>query len=163
MFDQDGKSHISLADLQSILYSAFSMPPDEVKVLFDKIDSKKQGHITFDELKSYAAQKPEYEKIFSVYHELKILKNNVELEKLASETSMSMRSSAAAAATNSFDKNNNPLVNSAESNTSLTKRPQSDRTRDEKSIVGEQNIPHIDSFESNKDDAPVKRNELKND
>ena len=47
MFDQDGKGHISLADLQSILYSAFAMPPDEVKKFFEKIDAKHDGLITF--------------------------------------------------------------------------------------------------------------------
>lgn len=47
MFDQDGKGHISLSDLQSILYSSFSMPSDEVKILFSKIDTKNDGLITF--------------------------------------------------------------------------------------------------------------------
>ena len=47
MFDKDGKGHISLVDLQSILYSSFSMPPEEVKVLFAKIDTKNDGLITF--------------------------------------------------------------------------------------------------------------------
>ena len=50
MFDHDGKGHISLADLQSILFSAFSMPADEVQRFFEKIDSKKDGLITFGKL-----------------------------------------------------------------------------------------------------------------
>lgn len=47
MFDQNEKGHINLADLQAILYSAFSMPPNEVKKLFEKINSKNDGFITF--------------------------------------------------------------------------------------------------------------------
>lgn len=47
MFDKDGKGHISLADLQSILYSAFAMSSEEVKKLFEQIDHKNDGLITF--------------------------------------------------------------------------------------------------------------------
>jgi Ca2+-binding EF-hand superfamily protein len=47
MFDKDEKGFISLADLQSILYNAFTMNPNEVEVLFNKVDTKKDGLITF--------------------------------------------------------------------------------------------------------------------
>jgi Ca2+-binding EF-hand superfamily protein len=47
MFDNEKKGYISLKDLQTILYSAFSMSPEEVEVLFKKIDSKNDGLITF--------------------------------------------------------------------------------------------------------------------
>ena len=46
MFD-NGKGYISLHDLQSILYSAFSMSPEDVSVLFKKIDIKNDGLITY--------------------------------------------------------------------------------------------------------------------
>ncbi len=47
MFDKEGKGYISLSDLQSILYSAFSMGPSEVEILFKKVDAKNDGLITF--------------------------------------------------------------------------------------------------------------------
>jgi Ca2+-binding EF-hand superfamily protein len=47
MFDNEKKGYISLKDLQAILYSAFSMPSEDVEVLFKKIDSKNDGLITF--------------------------------------------------------------------------------------------------------------------
>ncbi len=47
MFDKEGKGYISLSDLQSILYSAFSMGPSEVEILFKKVDIKNDGLITF--------------------------------------------------------------------------------------------------------------------
>ena len=53
MFDKDGKGYISLSDLQSILYSAFSMGPSEVEVLFKKVDTKNDGLITFGKLYFY--------------------------------------------------------------------------------------------------------------
>ncbi len=46
MFD-NGKGHITVTDLQSILYSSFSMNPEEVEVLFKKIDKKNDGLITY--------------------------------------------------------------------------------------------------------------------
>lgn len=84
MFD-NGKGHITVSDLQSILYSSFSMSPEEVEALFKKIDTKNDGLITYDEFKSYAAEKPEYAQIFLIYNELKILNNNLELDRLADE------------------------------------------------------------------------------
>ena len=36
-----------------------------------------------DEFKSYAALKPEYARIFLVYNEIKILRNNIDIERLA--------------------------------------------------------------------------------
>jgi lysophosphatidylcholine acyltransferase / lyso-PAF acetyltransferase len=50
MFDLDGKGYISLEDLEKILYNAFSMSPDQVKVLFNKIDTKNDGFITYGNL-----------------------------------------------------------------------------------------------------------------
>jgi Ca2+-binding EF-hand superfamily protein len=47
MFDKDDKGFISLTDLQSILYNAFTMDPNEVEILFNKVDAKKDGLITF--------------------------------------------------------------------------------------------------------------------
>jgi Ca2+-binding EF-hand superfamily protein len=47
MFDANGKGYISLTDLQSILLNAFSMPPEEVEILFKKIDTKNDGLITY--------------------------------------------------------------------------------------------------------------------
>ncbi len=46
MFD-NGKGHITVTDLQSILYSSFSMKPDDVEILFRKIDQKNDGLITY--------------------------------------------------------------------------------------------------------------------
>lgn len=85
LFDNDGKGHITVSDLQAILYSSFSMKPDDVEILFKKIDTKNDGLITYDEFKSYAAEKPEYAQIFLIYHEIKILNNNLEIDKLANE------------------------------------------------------------------------------
>ncbi len=84
MFDQNGKGFVTLSDLQSILYSALAMGPDEVEQLFIHIDTKNSNEITFDEFKSYISEKPEYAKIFLVYNEIKMLRNNIELDKLAS-------------------------------------------------------------------------------
>ena len=47
MFDKYGKNNIKLEDFQSIMYSHFSIPKEESTCLFDKIDVKKQGYITF--------------------------------------------------------------------------------------------------------------------
>ena len=47
MFDKSGKGHITLVDLQSILYSAFSMPPEKVEEMFKKIDTKNDGVISY--------------------------------------------------------------------------------------------------------------------
>ena len=47
MFDKSGNGHISLIDLQSILYSAFAMPPDKVAEMFKKIDTKNDGVISY--------------------------------------------------------------------------------------------------------------------
>ena len=46
MFD-NGKGHITVTDLQSILYSSFSMNPEDVEILFRKIDQKNDGLITY--------------------------------------------------------------------------------------------------------------------
>jgi Ca2+-binding EF-hand superfamily protein len=51
MFD-NGKGHISLQDLQSILFSAFSMTPQDVEILFRKIDTKNDGLITYGQFKN---------------------------------------------------------------------------------------------------------------
>lgn len=144
MFDKDGKNHISLNDLQSILYSSFSMPYEETKNLFEKIDTQKDNLITYSkarifcstktfntfnffinalilaEFHSYATQKPEYAKIFSVLNELKILKGNIEIENLSKHSS-----------TISDKKESEKLfkIVSSDSSVSLTKRPLSDRAR----------------------------------
>ena len=51
MFDNSNsdnkKGYITLSDLQSILFSAFSMSPQEVEKLFNEIDVKKDNRITF--------------------------------------------------------------------------------------------------------------------
>jgi len=79
IFDKDKKGFISLVDLQSILYTAFKMNPVEVEVLFNKIDTKKDGCITFEELKSYAKQRPEYAKIFLIlFNDLKSMRSKTE-------------------------------------------------------------------------------------
>jgi hypothetical protein len=41
--------------------------------------------ISQDEFETFARKKPEYAKIFTTYHELKILHNNVELERIISD------------------------------------------------------------------------------
>ena len=46
MFD-DGKGHITLKDLQAILYSSLSMKPEDSEALFKKIDIKNDGLITY--------------------------------------------------------------------------------------------------------------------
>lgn len=46
MFD-NGKGHITVSDLKSILFSAFSMKPEEAEALFKKIDIKNDGQITY--------------------------------------------------------------------------------------------------------------------
>lgn len=46
MFD-DGKGHITLKDFQVILYSSLSMEPEDSDILFNKIDVKKDGLITY--------------------------------------------------------------------------------------------------------------------
>ena len=86
MFDPESKGYISLSDLKSILYSALSMGPDEVEQLYKNIDTKNVDQITFDEFKSYIDQKPEYAKIFLVYNEIQMLRNNIEIEKLAEKS-----------------------------------------------------------------------------
>lgn len=48
MFQKDDR--ITLTDLQSILSSAFSMPYDETKSLFEKINVNNNGYITFGKL-----------------------------------------------------------------------------------------------------------------
>ncbi len=52
MFDKNGKGYISQSDLQSILYSAFSMPPDKVEEMFKKIDLKNDGVISYGQFNS---------------------------------------------------------------------------------------------------------------
>ena len=56
MFDKEEKGFISLVDLQSILFSAFSMNPQEVEILFKKIDTKNDGRITFGKKNIYFIQ-----------------------------------------------------------------------------------------------------------
>lgn len=46
MFD-NGKGHITVNDLKSILHSAFMMSPEESEALFNKIDTKGDGLITY--------------------------------------------------------------------------------------------------------------------
>ena len=46
MFD-NGKGHITVNDLKSILYSSFSMSAAESEKLFKKIDTKGDGLITY--------------------------------------------------------------------------------------------------------------------
>lgn len=89
MFD-NGKGHITMSDLQAILYSAFSMKPEDSEALFKKINTKNDGLITYDEFKTYSAEKPEYAKIFEIYHELKMLNNDLELDRLVEKHSNTM-------------------------------------------------------------------------
>lgn len=49
MFSKNGKNNVNLEDFQSILSSNFPMTKEEIKVLYEKIDQKKQGFITFGE------------------------------------------------------------------------------------------------------------------
>lgn len=77
-----------------------------------------------DEFKSYATQRPEYAKIFEVYHELKFLKNHMEIDKLAESTS------SANIRSNTEDKTTESTV---------VKRPQSDKIRAEPILVAENN------------------------
>jgi hypothetical protein len=86
MFDPESKGYITLNDLKSILYSALSMGQDEVEQLYKNIDTQNTNQITFDEFKSYIDQKPEYAKIFLVYNEIQMLRNNIEIEKLAEKS-----------------------------------------------------------------------------
>lgn len=106
MFDREGKGFVSLADLQHILYNAFSMKAEDVSKLFEKVDANNDGLITFgmnyfayfkksvlliillflkkkDEFKGFAAEKPEYARVFLTYHELKRLKSARSNTKLA--------------------------------------------------------------------------------
>jgi Ca2+-binding EF-hand superfamily protein len=110
MFDSDGKGFISLTDLKSILYSALSMAPNEVEQLFHQIDTKNKHEITLDEFKSYIEQKPEYAKIFLVYNEIQMLRNNIEIEKIATSASSASKEEATPSSLSSptkSDSNNN--------------------------------------------------------
>ena len=49
MFD-NGKGHITVSDLKSILYSSFMMSPEKSEALFKKIDTKGDGLITYGNL-----------------------------------------------------------------------------------------------------------------
>lgn len=47
MFNVNGKNNVNLENFESILTSNFSMSKQEIKILFNKIDQKNQGLITF--------------------------------------------------------------------------------------------------------------------
>lgn len=81
------KGYITLADLQSILSSAFSMTHEQAEKLFKEINVKNDNKISYDELKAYTNSKPEYARIFLMLNEIKILNSNVEFNKLADEKS----------------------------------------------------------------------------
>ena len=53
MFDKNGKGYITQADLQSILFSAFAMPPEKVEEMFKKIDTKNDGVISYGKLQNF--------------------------------------------------------------------------------------------------------------
>lgn len=82
--------------------------------------------------------------MFSVYHELKILKNNIEIDKLAVSSSSSNLKEIA----EPFEEVFLPPVpvQPTESNTSLTKRPQSDKLKQIQNIdaaSGDQVEPNV--------------------
>ncbi|RNA31361.1 lysophosphatidylcholine acyltransferase 2 [Brachionus plicatilis] len=116
MFNKNGKNNVNLEDFQSILSSNFSMSKEDIKILFEKIDHKNEGFVSFDDFFIFASKSPEYSKLFGKNKEFKILQNNLEYSKLASSQSMS---------------NNSVFgqVRQSTSNLSLTKRPMSDKAR----------------------------------
>ena len=94
--------------------------------------------LPLDEFKSYAAQRPEYAKIFSVYHELKILKNNIEIDKLAISSSTANFQTDE---TSSDLMNHQQVIQPA---TTLIKRPQSgDKERDDSTSNQQNQTPII--------------------
>jgi hypothetical protein len=47
LFDKENKSFVSLADLQSIMLSAFAMNPVQTEIFFNKIDANNDGLVTY--------------------------------------------------------------------------------------------------------------------
>jgi hypothetical protein len=90
LFDKDGSGGITLESLRTILSAYFSMPEADIKSFFDKIDTKQDGTITYDEFHEFAKTKPEYPKMISMlsFPEFKILKSNLELTRLSSSMSL---------------------------------------------------------------------------
>jgi hypothetical protein len=155
MFDntdeKNKKGYITLSDLQSILYSAFSMKPEEVEKIFKEINIKNDNQITYgkksnlicfefsilllnkfficlkDELKNYADSKPELARIFTyMLNEIKLLNSNTELDRLASQES-SLKSDDTL---NTVSSTNNLIgpVTPPTSEITVMKRPLSDKS-----------------------------------
>lgn len=47
LFDKNDDGAITIDNLHTIFNTYFSMPPEEVQVFFEKIDTKKDGLITY--------------------------------------------------------------------------------------------------------------------
>lgn len=107
--------------------------------------------MNIDELKSFAQQKPEYAKIFLIYNEIKILRNNVEIEKLATPTTEKVTHFP-----------NVPSVTQPASSSSsvLLKRPLSDKNKNEIQIPSDKNL--MDHNSSTQNPHP-KLDDTKND
>ncbi|CAF0706534.1 unnamed protein product [Brachionus calyciflorus] len=94
-----------------------SISDEETKHLFEKIDYKKAGSITFDECYSYLNKSSKYSKYVDKLLELKILNNNIEY-------------------TNAISKNNSSIDKISYSS-NVTKRPLSNKSRSEETKVEE--------------------------
>ena len=103
-----------------------------------------------DELKSFAQQKPEYAKIFLIYNEIKILRNNVEIERLATPTTEKV----------THFPNVPSVTQPASSSSVLLKRPLSDKNKNEIQIPSDKNL--VVDHNSNTQNHP-KLDDTKND
>ncbi|XP_033753917.1 lysophosphatidylcholine acyltransferase 2-like isoform X1 [Pecten maximus] len=74
LFDQENKGYISREDLTGILQNAFGM--EDVDELFERVDTKNDEKITYDEFKAYAELHPEYAKLFTTYRDAKTAPTN---------------------------------------------------------------------------------------
>jgi hypothetical protein len=128
------------------------MPDEEVKVFFQKIDTKKDGLITYDEFHEFAKTKPEYPKMISMlsFPEFKILKSNLELARLSSSMSMDNLSGS-----------RNATDAKSDSSTTLTKRTKSSTDTPVSSLAGQDVAVHKVLAEDEPKSQPTKRDEIK--
>lgn len=70
LFDRNGKGLITKDDLTEILRTNLNMMPHETERLFNQVDVRGKGYITYDEFKCCAQRKPEYAKIFQTHRRL---------------------------------------------------------------------------------------------
>ena len=185
LFDKNGDGGITIENLHTMLNTYFPLNEEDVKVFFQKIDTKKDGIITYDEFVTFAKKKPEYPKILAMLEipELKILKSNLEITRLSLSDGtrntrampISMNSSTRLATKNiNLNREKENELNAAESSTSLTKRSKSSNdalsNSTEEISLSSHKVIHVS--EARKEDAidedvlnksAGKRNESKND